>query len=59
MQGAIDETERRRKLQEAYNKKHGITPVSVKREVVKSIVNIQEAIAAASAAKKKQEEEKR
>lgn len=52
MQGALDETERRRKLQQDYNTKHGITPVSVKRDVVKSIVNIQEAIAKASASKR-------
>lgn len=60
MQGAIEETDRRRTLQEAYNIKHGITPVTVKRDVIKSIVNIQEAIAKASAAKrskKKQKEE--
>jgi excinuclease ABC subunit B len=52
MQGAMDETNRRRALQEEYNKEHGITPQSVKREVTKSIVNIQEAIAKASKAGK-------
>jgi excinuclease ABC subunit B len=53
LKAAIDETERRRALQQAYNEKHGIVPKTVKREVVKSIVNIQEAIAQASAQKRK------
>ncbi|NOZ63936.1 MAG: excinuclease ABC subunit UvrB [Caldiserica bacterium] len=33
MKKAIAETERRRKIQEAYNKKHGITPQTIKKEV--------------------------
>jgi len=53
MRAAIDETERRRALQINYNKKHGITPKTVKREVVKSIANIQKAIMEASKYKKK------
>lgn len=52
MREAMDETNRRRALQIAYNKHHGITPVTVKRDVVKSIANIQETIAKASAAKR-------
>lgn len=56
MRKAIDETNRRRALQEAYNKEHGITPVSVKREVVKSITALQEAIAKASKGGKKKKE---
>lgn len=54
MKEAIDETERRRALQEEYNKKHNIVPKTVTREVVKSITNIQKAIAQASKSKKKE-----
>jgi excinuclease ABC subunit B len=53
MQRAMDETDRRRTLQEAYNKEHGITPESVKREVTKSITALQEAISKASKGGKK------
>ena len=52
MKSAMDECERRRKIQMEYNQKHNITPISAKRGVIKSIVNIQEAIAAASMSKK-------
>lgn len=48
MRGALDETDRRRAIQEAYNKEHGITPESVKREVTKTIAPLQEAIKKAS-----------
>ncbi|HEV2601534.1 MAG TPA: excinuclease ABC subunit UvrB [Candidatus Babeliales bacterium] len=57
MRAAIDETSRRRTLQQDFNKEHGITPKTVLREVTKSIANIQKAIAAASAGKKKKKEE--
>ncbi len=45
---AIDETDRRRQLQIDYNKKHGITPETVEREVTKSISSFQQRIADAS-----------
>jgi excinuclease ABC subunit B len=37
MQKTIDETVRRRKIQKEYNKKHNITPTSIKREVEKGM----------------------
>jgi excinuclease ABC subunit B len=39
MKLAIDETNRRRSMQQAYNAKHGITPTTVRRSVTKSIAN--------------------
>jgi excinuclease ABC subunit B len=57
MRAAMDETYRRRTLQQKHNEEHGITPQTVKRDVIKSIVNIQELIAQASKSKKQKREE--
>ena len=40
MKQAIEETERRRTIQEAYNKKHGIVPRSIEREINENIFGI-------------------
>jgi len=59
MHAAISETERRRSLQMAYNAQHNIQPKTVKREVIKSIANIQKAIMEASRYKKKSDKKQK
>jgi excinuclease ABC subunit B len=43
MQRAMDETNRRRAIQQAYNEEHGITPQTIIRPVVMSLAGIAEA----------------
>jgi len=43
MRKAIDETNRRRRIQEEYNKKHGITPETIRKRVRESVLEIYEA----------------
>ena len=43
MRSAIDETERRREIQEEHNKKHGITPQTIKKEV-RDLIKISTAV---------------
>ena len=44
MKNAIRETERRRAIQEAYNKEHGITPTTIKKSV-RDLIAISKAVA--------------
>lgn len=43
MKAAIEETERRRKMQEEYNKKHNITPETIKKEIHNILSSVYEA----------------
>ena len=44
MKKAIQETERRRSIQEAYNKEHGITPMTIKK-AVRDLITVSKAVA--------------
>ena len=44
MRKAIQETERRRSIQEAYNKEHGITPTTIKK-AVRDLITVSKAVA--------------
>ena len=44
MRNAIQETERRRGIQEAYNKEHGITPTTI-RKAVRDLITVSKAVA--------------
>ena len=52
MRKAIQETERRRSIQEAYNKEHGITPTTIKK-AVRDLITVSKAVAETEAKLKK------
>ncbi|MBA3028198.1 MAG: excinuclease ABC subunit UvrB [Desulfobacteraceae bacterium] len=43
MKVAMDETERRRTIQEGYNRKHGITPATIQKEITSIFASVYEA----------------
>ncbi|MBR4514822.1 MAG: excinuclease ABC subunit UvrB [Lachnospiraceae bacterium] len=54
MKRAMDETERRRKIQDEYNKAHGITPQSIKKDI-RDIISIEADSEDIKAARKKKD----
>ena len=42
MRNAINETKRRREIQEAYNREHGIVPKTIQKEIRELISNVDE-----------------
>ena len=59
MRDAIEETARRRKIQEEYNQEHGITPKTIIKEIRKVISNIDEDVDEKTGTVKMSKEEKR
>ena len=55
MRKAIQETERRRSIQESYNKEHGITPTTIKK-AVRDLITVSKAVAETEAKLKKDPE---
>ena len=55
MRKAIQETERRRSIQEAYNKENGITPTTIKK-AVRDLITVSKAVAETEAKLKKDPE---
>lgn len=58
MRESIDETSRRRKIQEAYNKEHGIIPTTIKKDIREVISNVDESVDKKKAKPTKKEQEK-